>query len=128
MKHITIVVPDGPNNISSIVGAYKVLTRANQYAQQTGKRALYTIELAGLSKEVEYFDGLFAVRPHKHISDIQKTDLVIIPSLNHNYEHAIGANRDIIDWLITRYKNGAEIASVCTGAFLLAEAGLLEGK
>ncbi|MEP6614468.1 MAG: helix-turn-helix domain-containing protein [Mucilaginibacter sp.] len=128
MKHITILVPDGPNNISSIVGAYKVLTRANQYAQQTGKRALYTIELAGLSKEVEYFDGLFAVRPHKHISDIQKTDLVIIPSLNHNYEHAIGANRDIIDWLITRYKNGAEIASVCTGAFLLAEAGLLEGK
>jgi len=128
MKHITILVPDGPNNISSIVGAYKILTRANQYAQQTDKRALYTIELAGISKQVEYHDGLFAVRPHKHISDIRKTDLVIIPSLNHNYERAIGANRDIIDWLISRYKNGSEIASVCTGAFLLAEAGLLNGK
>ena len=128
MKHITILVPDGPNNISSIVGAYKILTRANQYAQQTGKRGSYTIELAGISRQVEYYDGLFAVRPHKHISEIQKTDLVIIPSLNHNYEHAIGANRDIIDWLITRYKNGSEIASVCTGAFLLAEAGLLNGK
>ncbi|HVW97976.1 MAG TPA: helix-turn-helix domain-containing protein [Mucilaginibacter sp.] len=128
MKHITILVPDGQNNVSSIVGAYKILTRANQVWQQSGKTPLYIIELAGISKEVEYYDGLFAIRPHKHISDVGKTDLVVIPSLNHNYEQAIVANQVMIDWIVRQYKNGCEIASVCTGAFLLAAAGLLEGK
>ena len=31
-------------------------------------------------------------------------------------------------WLIEQYKNGAEIASICTGAFLLASTGLIDGK
>ena len=31
MKHLTILVPDGQNNLSSIVGAYKIFTRANEY-------------------------------------------------------------------------------------------------
>jgi hypothetical protein len=31
MKHITILVPDGDNNLSSIAGSYKILTRANDY-------------------------------------------------------------------------------------------------
>lgn len=128
MKHITILVPDGQNNLSSIIGSYKILTRANEYWKGLGKRDLYQIELAGISKEIEFHDGLFSVRPHKHISEVGKTHLVIIPSLNHNYENAVKGNGDLIDWITHQYKNGAEIASVCTGAFLLASTGLLDGK
>jgi len=86
MKHITILVPDGPNNISSIVGAYKILMRANDHYKQNHNRELFKIELAGVSEKVEYYEGLFAVKPHTHISGIKKTDLLIIPSLNHNYQ------------------------------------------
>ncbi len=128
MKHITILVPEGQNNLSSIVGTYKILTRANAYWKENGKRALYTIELAGLSKKVGFHDNLFTVQPHKHISAITQTSLIIIPSLNHNYEKAVKANRPLIDWMEKQYKNGAEIASICTGAFLLASSGLLNGK
>ena len=35
---------------------------------------------------------------------------------------------EMIDWIAQQYKNGAEIASICTGAFLLASSGLLDGK
>ena len=34
----------------------------------------------------------------------------------------------MIDWLVKRYKEGAEVASICTGAFMLATSGLLDGK
>jgi len=34
----------------------------------------------------------------------------------------------MIDWIAAQYKNGAEVASVCTGAYLLAATGLLDGK
>ncbi|MDJ1499508.1 GlxA family transcriptional regulator [Xanthocytophaga agilis] len=128
MKHLTILVPEGQSNLSSIVGAYKLFSRANDYWQETGRQALFTIELAGISKEIEYYDGLFAVRPHRHIASIDKTNLIIIPSLNHNYQLAVAGNELLIEWMEKQYKNGAAIASICTGAFLLASSGLLDGK
>jgi len=128
MKHLTILVPDGENNLSSIVGAFKIFTRANAYWKEMGKRELFKIELAGISKKVEFYDGLFTVKPHTHISTITKTNLIIIPSLNHNYQEAVKENKQLIDWIERQYKNGAEIASICTGAFLLASSGLLNGK
>lgn len=129
MKHLAILVPKGKdNNLSSIVGAYKIFSRANEYWQQRGKKKLFTIQLTGASKKVEYYDGAFSVKPHVHISDVKKTDLIIIPSLNHNYQLAIKENKALIGWIENQYKQGAQIASICTGAFLLAASGLLDGK
>ncbi len=128
MKHITILVPDGENNLSSIAGAYKILTRANTYWKEKGHKTVYKIELAGISKEVHFFDGLFTAKPHTSISAIKKTDLIIIPSLNHNYQKTIKINQPLIEWIVQQYKKGAEVASICTGAFLLASTGLLDGK
>jgi hypothetical protein len=82
MKHLTIIVPDGENNLSSIVGAYKIFSRANAFRKEMGKAEVFKIELAGISKEVDFYGGLFTARPHTHISTITKTNLVIIPSLN----------------------------------------------
>jgi len=128
MKHLTILVPDGENNLSSIVGAYKIFSRANEYWKKAGKRELFKIELAGLSNKVDFYGGLFSVNPHTHISAIKKTDLIIIPSLNHNYNKTVKENKPLIEWIEKQYKHGAEIASICTGAFLLASSGLLDGK
>jgi transcriptional regulator GlxA family with amidase domain len=134
MKHLTILVPNGQgNNLSSIVGAYKIFTRANDYwskspaGKKTGKKELFSIQLAGTSKKIEYYDGLFSVKPHTTINTISKTNLVIIPSLNHDYQNAVKQNKPIIDWIEKQYKQGAEIASICTGAFILASSGLLDG-
>ena len=128
MKHLTIIVPDGQNNLSSIVGAYKIFTRANEYWKETGRKELFKIQLAGISKKVEFYEGLFTVKPHTNISAITKTNLIIIPSLNHNYQKAVKGNKLLIDWIEKQYKDGAEIASICTGAFMLASSGLLDGK
>lgn len=128
MKRLTIIVPEGENNISSIAGAYKIFTRANEYRKKSGGKELFKIELAGLSKEVEFYGGLFTVKPQISISAIAKTDLIIIPSLNHNYHKTVKANKVLIEWIEKQYKAGAEVASICTGAFMLASAGLLDGR
>lgn len=129
MKHLTIIVPNGEgNNLSSIVGAYKIFMRANDYWKQNGNERLFNIQLVGVSEIVEFYEGLFTVKPHTNIYDVAKTNLIIIPSLNHNYQKTVKANKLLIDWIELQYKNGAEIASICTGAFLLASTGLLDGK
>jgi transcriptional regulator GlxA family with amidase domain len=128
MKHLTILVPNGENNLSSIIGAYQIFKRANSYQQEIGKKVVFKIELAGISDEVNFYGGLFTARPQQNIAAISKTDLVIIPSLDHNYEQAIKANGKLTDWIGGQYHNGACVASICTGAYLLAAAGLLDGK
>lgn len=128
MKQLTILVPDGENNLSSIVGSYKLFTRANEHWKARGKKPVFNIVLAGLSKNVSFHGGLFSVKPQSNIASIRKTDLVIIPSLNHNFENAMQCNGKMVQWIEEQYHKGAEIASICTGAFLLASTGLLDGR
>lgn len=128
MKHLSILVPEGENNLSSIVGAFKIFNRANSYWKEKHAEERFKIELIGLSKQVDFHQGLFSVHVQKHIKDIDQTHLIVIPSLNHNYEMAITGNEAIIEWIKKQYEQGAEVASICTGAFLLASTGLLNGK
>lgn len=128
MKRLSILVPHGQNNISSVVGAFKIFSRANTYFQQAGMEKVFDIELVGTSEQVDFYDGLFTINIQKNIRDIDKTDLIIIPSLNHSYEETIAGNEILIPWLLKHYKAGSEIASICTGAFLLAATGILDGK
>ncbi len=78
-------------------------------------------------EELKWDSGFFSVHP-ENIRKIEKTDLLVIPSLSYNYDNVIKDNQELITWIRNQYKNGAEIASICTGAFLLAATGLLEGK
>ena len=129
MKHLTILVPAGEkNNLSSIVGTYKIFSRANEYRKKTGRKEIFKIELAGVSKKVSYYGGVFSVHPHTNISTVKKTDLIIIPSLNHDFEYAVKKNKAIIEWISEQYHRGAEVASLCTGAYLLAATGILNGR
>jgi transcriptional regulator GlxA family with amidase domain len=45
-----------------------------------------------------------------------------------NFAKVIESNRQLAAWIVDRYKQGAEVASVCTGGFLLASTGLLKGR
>ncbi|MEJ7559800.1 MAG: helix-turn-helix domain-containing protein [Pedobacter sp.] len=128
MKSLTIVVPNGENNLSSITGSFEIFSKAELYWQVTGKKQLFHIQLAGVSEQIDFSAGLFSVRPHTNISKISETDLIIVPSLNHNYELAMKDNQQLVLWLHEKYKAGAEIATICTGTFLLAASGLLDGK
>jgi transcriptional regulator GlxA family with amidase domain len=67
------------------------------------------------------------IEPHQSIDTAETADLIIVPSVT-DITRTIEHGRSILDWLKRQYANGAHIASVCTGAFLLAETGLLDGK
>jgi transcriptional regulator GlxA family with amidase domain len=132
MKRLTILVPDGQVDLSTlacIAGVSDVFTGANSHWKQNNRNELFKIELAGTSPTTEFFNGLVTVRPGIKISDIKKTDLIIIPSTKiRTYEKAGKGNQQLIDWIGKQYKEGAEIASICTGGFILASTGLLDGK
>ncbi|AKD58282.1 GlxA family transcriptional regulator [Spirosoma radiotolerans] len=126
MKHVTIVVPKGNANLSSITGSYEILTSANAYWQKQGHKSMIDITLAGVVSELKLDAGFITVHPTP-IHDLEKTDLLIIPSAPYAAQ-LIRENVELISWIREQYVKGAEIASMCTGAFLLAATGLLDGK
>ena len=71
---------------------------------------------------------MFSVHTDKQLKDVEKTDLVFIPALFGKMQAAVSKNKMLIPWINEQYKKGAEIASLCVGAFLLASTGLLNGK
>ena len=131
MKHLTILVPDaqaGPNTISCIIGAYHIFTEANEYRRKIGKDNVFTIQLAGVAEQSNFVNGLLTIAPQVSISSVRKTDLIIVPAIAGNFKKLDRSNVELVDWIRDQYKNGAEIASMCTGAYLLASTGLLNKK
>jgi transcriptional regulator GlxA family with amidase domain len=81
-----------------------------------------------LSREARLYDGFFKVYPDATLSDITKTDLIIIPAVNGNWQEVVEMNKAFFPFIEKHYRQGAELASLCVGAFLLASTGLLKGK
>ena len=127
MKKVVIVVPKGHAHMSSIAGSFEILTRANLYWEKMGNASRMEVRLVGVEAESTSSVGLFAIHPI-HINDIGRVDLLIIPSILNNYENAILDNQELVTWIKKQHQDGAEVASICTGAFLLAATGLLDGK
>lgn len=128
VKHLSILIPNGQNNISSIIGTYKIFKKANEFIEQKGGEPIFQVQMVGLNKELDMYDGLFTIRPHMQLSEILQTDLILIPAAHYNFQLLLKENKEIIDFIKVKYQQGAEVASICTGAFILAATGLLEGK
>lgn len=127
MKHISILVPHEAVP-AAIVDPRYMFMAVNQFLKDAGKEPAFNIELVGLTKQVPLNNGAFSVNTDKLCKTIDKTDLVIIPALAGDLKTALELNKEFIPWIIRQYNNGAEVASLCVGAFLLASTGLLNGK
>lgn len=127
MKHVSLLVPFG-TKLHSIDTPHQAFLEVNQILEDNGKQLLFDVKLVGLSKKIELNEGLYTVNIDYVIDDVEKTDLIIIPPMRGDLKEAIAHNREFIPWIIKQYKGGAEVASLCLGAFLLAATGLLKGK
>lgn len=128
MKHISILVPKGDVALSCIEGSFTLFNKVNEFLINIGKAPLFRIQLVGLNLEAQVYQRLFKVCPEITLDNVCKTDLIIIPAINGNMNQVIELNEDFLPWIIQQNQNGAEIASLCVGAFLLAATGLLKGK
>ena len=74
--------------------------------------------------------GFSKLVPYKDF-ELTKGDIIVVPGIEFSLLIDTDFKReskDFYNWLNAQYINGATMVSVCTGAFLLADAGLLKGK
>jgi transcriptional regulator GlxA family with amidase domain len=128
MKHVSILIPEGDCSLANIEGTQQILLRVNGYLNDVGRDSLLDVHLVGHLKQVNMKNGMFRVCPNQLIQEVGRTDLIIIPSVHGDNRKIIADNRLLLAWVVEQYKNGAAVASLCIGAFLLAGTGLLDGR
>lgn len=132
MKHISVIVPRGSSVVDTIIGPYNLFRMAIAYynrLESDEKKEKFQVDLVGLSNDKVVYQELFSIQPTKTIHDIDKTDVIIISPISGNLGDQIQKNLEFIDWIKQqRIRNHADLASLCKGAFLLAETGLVNGK
>jgi len=127
MKHVSILVPYEAVP-AAIVDPRYMFTAVNQFLIQEGNEPLFQVELVGLSRQVPLNGGVFAVNTDKLLQEVRSTNLIIVPALSGDMKAAVKSNEGFIPWIVDQYNRGAEVASLCVGAFLLASTGLLSGR
>lgn len=89
-----------------------------------GRRPRYQMALCGIADHVTTTSGLQVATPHG-LADVASADTVIVPGYS---PHRLPLPSAVLDLLGAAYDRGARVASICTGAFALAAAGLLNGR
>lgn len=125
MKEIAIILPHKAL-ISSVEDARYMFSKVNDHLIQKGRKTLFNIKLIGLTRDVILGDGQYVVKADAVIDDAAKPDLIVIPSINEEIIPLLTFNLRFNPWIIQNYRLGSEIASLCTGSFLLASTGLLK--
>ncbi|TDE12835.1 GlxA family transcriptional regulator [Dyadobacter psychrotolerans] len=114
------------HRLLSVAAILDVFESVNRFYEIDGEQPFFEINL--YDQEVEYISS-YGSHKFKNFNDAVDPDLIFIPAFSsEDIFQAVIENAAFMPWLEKQYLRGAEIASFCTGAFLLAATGLLNGK
>jgi transcriptional regulator GlxA family with amidase domain len=128
-RRVVIVGAPG-TQILDLVGPFQIFTRAAElYARKNGSRApIYQVEVVSTARGRPILTncglGLMAHRTYRRCKG--KVDTLLVAGGNEIECGKIGP--EAVQWLKDMARGARRVGSVCTGALLLAEAGLLDGK
>lgn len=127
MKNISILVPESAV-LAAIDDPRHVFSQVNEIAKAAGKLPVFDIKFVGVEKDVKLHDSSFTVHTDLLLDEVKKTDMIFIPAFYGEAADFLEKNKKFVPWIIEQNKNGAEVVSLCVGAFMLAKTGLLDGK
>ncbi|WP_026464656.1 GlxA family transcriptional regulator [Adhaeribacter aquaticus] len=124
---ISVFVPEY-GVIEAVTPPFRSFHTANEFLTAFGKKPIFEVEYVGLNEYVPANNGEYTIKTDRLLKDVTETDLLIIPPTFGDTTKGIQANAEAIPYFKQLHQKGSSLASLCIGAFLLAETGLLNGK
>jgi transcriptional regulator GlxA family with amidase domain len=130
MAKISFIAADGCgfSGISGLIDSFSIANLWHSANTEKKTEPLFEMEILSPNGKAFCVNGGYQITPDGSFIDIKKTDLIIIPSFLPNVELLRENAKDMLDWIKARYEHGVSIAALCTGSFVLAETGLLDGR
>ncbi|MCU1347966.1 MAG: AraC family transcriptional regulator [Acidobacteria bacterium] len=114
---IFLLLPDV--EILDVAGPLQTFHQANAIEHR------FVIRTCALTDRIRTDQGLL-LAGLEPLPEAQEGDLVVVPGMRYRATERIDSRA--VRWLKTSAAAGAQLASICTGAFILGEAGLLDGR
>jgi len=130
LEALIVAVPEtagsalyGMLDVLSVTGSiWELLSRKGE-----GKKLIHPRVVSTTTSPFKCGNGI-PVQPELDISNINKTDILILPELWLGPDEDLhGRYPELTDWIRKIYRKGAFIYSACSGSVMLAETGLLNG-
>ena len=126
-KHIVILVPDNVS-ILDVAGPLDVFTKAKEHIREN-----YPAIKESYTTHVLSFDSLIQVSTSAGLPIITEGG---IESINYEIDTILVAGnatlkvipQSLLDWLKAKTDKVRRMGSICAGAFVLAKAGILNGR
>jgi len=133
--NITVLMADGcsSTSVTATLEFFECANVIHSHAHANSespsfKQPLFTVRTASISGDSVACTGGLDLKPHHSMVQLEDSDLIVVPGFMFNILDALPTLDPIVKWLIDQNEQGRYIASMCTGSFVVAQAGLLDGK
>ncbi len=92
MKHVSILIALGHTSISHIKSTCQILSHVNGILADKNKTTLFSIQLVGLTMPTSGIGRRFTAKPDVLITDVNKTQLIIMPAMIGNPNDSVSLN------------------------------------
>jgi transcriptional regulator GlxA family with amidase domain len=113
--------------VLDVTGPFEVFSVATRVASRRSPRSAPPFGVWIVSKDGRQVRarGAFPMTPDRALADAPDLDVLLVPG---GVADAVEGDPDVTRWIRERAPSAEVVASVCTGAFVLAAAGLLDGR
>jgi len=127
MLSVALLVPHGAA-LPGLEQARQGLLVANAHRRERGLPAAFDVFCLAATPTVSLDGGRLQVRADRTLADTGPIELALVPPVHGPLGEVLPANGALVDWLRGHYQAGGMVGSLCMGAALVAEAGLLDGR
>lgn len=113
---------------AGLVDAFQIANLWHAAAAPDAAGPLFETDIVTVDGGAVTVMGGFRLHARRSIADVTQTDVILVPPLLPNIGPSPDGFEAVLAWLATHHRRGAVIGALCTGSFILAETGLLDGR